>query len=197
MNFKQHMPLATATSLLPLLQAADEGGIPWWIWLIVILVILFLALIVILRQEEPGPPLPSAKQRPPAPTPKAVEPEAPVEEEAAAADEPEAAEPAAEEPAEAEPAAEEPVEETPAKPDDLKVIEGIGPKISDALQDAGVTTYSRLAESSADELKEILVKAEIRIGNPTTWPEQAQLAAKGDWEALKKLQDSLKGGRRV
>ncbi len=190
MNYKHDIPLATATLLLPVFQETDEGGIPWWIWLIVILVILFLGLIVILRQQEPGPPLPEAKERPKARVPKAAEPEAP------AVEEPTAMEPMKEEPAAPEPMEEEAAAAEPAKPDDLRVIEGIGPKISGVLQDAGVTTYAKLAESSADQLKEILVKAEIRIGDPTTWPEQAKLAAKGDWDALEKLQEGLKGGRR-
>jgi hypothetical protein len=32
--------------------------------------------------------------------------------------------------------------------------------------------------------------------NPAGWIEQAELAAKGDWAALEKLQSELKGGRR-
>jgi hypothetical protein len=30
-----------------------------------------------------------------------------------------------------------------------------------------------------------------------TWPQQALLAAKGDWDGLEKLQDDLSGGRKV
>jgi hypothetical protein len=33
--------------------------------------------------------------------------------------------------------------------------------------------------------------------NADTWPEQAKLAASGEWEALEKLQDELKGGKRT
>ena len=32
--------------------------------------------------------------------------------------------------------------------------------------------------------------------DPSTWPEQASLAAAGEWDALQALQDELKGGRR-
>ncbi len=82
--------------------------------------------------------------------------------------------------------------------DDLKVIEGIGPKLEQVLKAAGIKTYRDLAAKSVEELQAVLDAAGIaRISNPETWPEQAQLAAAGQWEALRQLQDTLKGGRRV
>ncbi len=87
------------------------------------------------------------------------------------------------------------VEGPPA--DDLKRIEGIGPKISSVLQDAGIATYSQLAATDVDRLRQILTDSGIRLANPDTWPEQAHLAAAGDWDALNNLQGQLKGGRRV
>jgi predicted flap endonuclease-1-like 5' DNA nuclease len=84
------------------------------------------------------------------------------------------------------------------EPDNLKRIEGIGPKLSSVLQEAGITTFVGLANITADELRQILDDAGIgRISNPATWPEQAKLAAQGDWAGLEALQDELKGGRRV
>ena len=83
------------------------------------------------------------------------------------------------------------------EPDDLKKIEGIGPKISGILADKGILTFSQLAKHTEDELKSILDEAKVRIANPSTWAEQAMLAAEGNWEGLEKLQDELKGGRRV
>jgi len=83
-----------------------------------------------------------------------------------------------------------------AAPDDLTTIEGIGPKISATMQAVGVTTFSQMAGTSVERLEEILKDAGIRLGNPSTWPEQANLAAEGQWNALKTLQDELKGGRR-
>ena len=85
----------------------------------------------------------------------------------------------------------------PPPPDDLKIVEGIGPKISGVLQAAGITTWAQLAATDVDELKRILAKAKIRLGDPGTWPEQASLAAEARWDELSALQDSLKGGRRV
>ena len=82
-------------------------------------------------------------------------------------------------------------------PDDLKKIEGIGPKISEKLNEAGITTFSELASTEVDKLKAILEAAGSRykMHDPTTWPQQAQLAADGKWDELQKLQDELDGGR--
>jgi predicted flap endonuclease-1-like 5' DNA nuclease len=85
----------------------------------------------------------------------------------------------------------------PTEPDDLKVIEGIGPKISSIFEAAGLTTFADLAAREPGELKTILDEAGIRLGDPTTWPEQAALAAQGRWEDLETLQGSLRGGRRT
>ena len=87
--------------------------------------------------------------------------------------------------------------EVPPEPDDLMKIEGIGPKINTTLQEAGIRTFAQLAGSEPATLKQILVDAGIRIGYPDTWPEQASLAAKADWKALKEFQSGLQGGRRV
>ena len=85
----------------------------------------------------------------------------------------------------------------PATPDVLKKIEGIGPKVEDVLNEAGISTFAQLAEADVDKLREVLAAAKLQMMDPSGWLEQAELAAKGDWEALEKLQDELKGGRRV
>ncbi len=91
-------------------------------------------------------------------------------------------------------AAEEP---EPAAPDDLRKIEGIGPKIASILNEAGISTFAQLAEASVEQLNKIVREdAGITIAFPDTWPEQAALAAAGKWDELDALQDSLKGGRR-
>jgi len=81
-------------------------------------------------------------------------------------------------------------------PDDLVAIEGIGPKIAGVLKAAGITTFADLAATDVERLSEILHEANLRLADPTTWPEQAQLAAEGKWDEFKALQGSLKGGRR-
>ena len=86
----------------------------------------------------------------------------------------------------------------PPKPDDLKRIEGIGPKISALLQEAGIRAFAQLAAAEVRHLEEILTEAGLSaLAKPATWPEQASLAAAGDWEALEVLQGKLKGGQRV
>ncbi len=83
------------------------------------------------------------------------------------------------------------------KPDDLRKIEGIGPKIAEILAASGVITFSDLANSDPAVLKETLLAAgnRYKMHNPTTWPQQAQLAADGKWDELEKLQDLLDGGK--
>ncbi|HPK08686.1 MAG TPA: 30S ribosomal protein S1 [Saprospiraceae bacterium] len=81
--------------------------------------------------------------------------------------------------------------------DDLKKIEGIGPKIAELLNEANINSFEDLAKAKAEDIKNILDNAGSRykMHDPTTWPEQAKLAANGDWDELKTLQDNLKGGR--
>jgi len=86
----------------------------------------------------------------------------------------------------------------PQAPDDLKLIEGIGPKISQLLMDNGILTFAQLAATSIERLQAILEEAgpNFQLANPDTWPEQAKLAAAGAWDELQTLQDRLIGGRR-
>ncbi len=83
------------------------------------------------------------------------------------------------------------------KPDDLKKVEGIGPKIASLLNDAGILTFASLASTDVEKIKEILVAAgnRYKMHDPTTWPQQANLAADGKWDELKKWQDELDGGK--
>lgn len=80
--------------------------------------------------------------------------------------------------------------------DDLKKIEGVGPKIAGLLNEAGINSYGELAESDTSALQKILNDAgpRYKIANPTTWAQQAALARDGKWDELKKLQDSIEGG---
>ncbi len=79
------------------------------------------------------------------------------------------------------------------KADDLKKIEGIGPKIAETLVAAGVTTFAELANTKPAKISEII--AGVRGNHVTdTWPKQAKLAADGKWDELKELQDKLDGG---
>ena len=79
------------------------------------------------------------------------------------------------------------------KADDLKKIEGIGPKIAETLVAAGIATFADLAKTDPAKISEII--ADVR-GNhiPLSWPKQAKMAAEGKWGELKVWQDNVKGG---
>ncbi len=84
-----------------------------------------------------------------------------------------------------------------AKPDDFRKIQGIGPKIAEILANADISTFNDLSKAKPNQIKEILEAAGSRykMFDPTTWPKQAKLAAKGKWDELKMLQAELKGGK--
>lgn len=96
-----------------------------------------------------------------------------------------------------------PVKETKAAPkkstakaDDLKKIEGAGPKAAEALVAAGVDTFAKMAAMKSEDLSTILSEASSNLAHivTDTWPTQAQLAADGKWDELKVYQDNLDGG---
>jgi len=92
-------------------------------------------------------------------------------------------------------AAKAPAKKKSSKGDDLKKIEGIGPKIAETLAAAGIGTYEELSKADPANLSEII--AGVRGNHVTdTWPEQAGLAADDKWDELKVLQDALDGGKR-
>ncbi|MBK7407513.1 MAG: hypothetical protein IPJ40_05155 [Saprospirales bacterium] len=86
---------------------------------------------------------------------------------------------------------------TPSHDDDLKLIEGVGPKIEKLLKEAGIRTFQDVVNSSAEKIREILDASgpNFKLADPTTWGKQAGLAAEGKWDELKELQDKLDGGR--
>ena len=81
---------------------------------------------------------------------------------------------------------------------DLTVVEGIGPKIADLLQTiGGIRTWWELHRTDVDTLRTLLEGAgpRFRIHDPSSWPQQAGLLARGEWEDFKDLTDELRGGR--
>ncbi len=81
---------------------------------------------------------------------------------------------------------------------DIEIVEGIGPKIAELLRARGLGSFGALAQASPGTLREILDDngPAYRVADPSTWPEQARLAADGRWDELRSLQDSLNAGRR-
>jgi predicted flap endonuclease-1-like 5' DNA nuclease len=85
----------------------------------------------------------------------------------------------------------------PKKQDDLKRIEGIEEKFELALKSAGIDTFEKLAKASEEELLRAVYDAGYKFPPSVhTWTEQAQYAARGDWDGLRKLDVSLIAGRR-
>jgi predicted flap endonuclease-1-like 5' DNA nuclease len=87
----------------------------------------------------------------------------------------------------------------PIEEEDLKIIEGIGPKIEQLLKEADIISLQQLAEAEIGNLRDILDAAgdRYRMHDPGTWPAQARLAANKEWELLEEYQEELKGGREV
>lgn len=82
--------------------------------------------------------------------------------------------------------------------DNLTRIEGIGPKMSAALQAAGIDTFAKLAAADEQTLRAAIETAGMNFSpSLPTWPEQASFAAQGDWDGLAAFQEQLTAGRRA
>jgi NADH-quinone oxidoreductase subunit C len=93
-------------------------------------------------------------------------------------------------PVAAEPAA------TEVKRDDYNIIEGIGPRRSEALYAAGHTTFAQLAKLDKATLEGIMTAAGVALEpGIESWPEQAALLEKGDMAAFEAYTVALKGGK--
>jgi predicted flap endonuclease-1-like 5' DNA nuclease len=81
--------------------------------------------------------------------------------------------------------------------DDLTIIEGIGSKIKELLNNTGIYTFEQLASATPKMIREILEKAGSRFSfhDPSNWPIQSKLAAEGKWEEFKKNQNNLYSGK--
>lgn len=83
------------------------------------------------------------------------------------------------------------------KENDLKIVEGIGPKIEALLNDSGIKTWHDLSQASTEKLQSILDNGgeNYAIHNPSTWAKQALLAYQGKWQELKDWQQNLLRGK--
>lgn len=78
--------------------------------------------------------------------------------------------------------------------DDLSRLLGIGPKLAEAMNAAGVTSYAQIASMDTEALTQALAGCTVRYNKAVakTWAAQAKLAMAGDWAGLKAYQASLK-----
>ncbi len=83
------------------------------------------------------------------------------------------------------------------KKDDLKVIEGIGPKISEMFHGAGIKTWKALSETSVASCQEILNSggARYKVHDPASWPMQAKMCYAGKWKELFRWQEEHDHGK--
>lgn len=83
------------------------------------------------------------------------------------------------------------------KQDDLKIVEGIGPKIEGLFHSFDIKTWKQLSETSIEKCQQVLDSGgdRYKIHKPTTWPKQAALAYEGKWKELLEWQDQLDGGK--
>ncbi|RKN83031.1 hypothetical protein [Ulvibacterium marinum] len=83
------------------------------------------------------------------------------------------------------------------KQDDLKLVEGIGPKIMQMFQDAGIKTWKDLSETPVARCKEILETGgeRYKVHDPASWPMQAKMAYEGKWKELFKWQEEHDHGK--
>ena len=81
--------------------------------------------------------------------------------------------------------------------EDLKIIEGIGPKIEELLNREGIHTIEQLADTSIIRIAAILKNAgpRFQIQNPTSWPKQALLAKEQKWDELDDLKKRIFSGK--
>ncbi|MDT0606480.1 hypothetical protein [Croceitalea rosinachiae] len=83
------------------------------------------------------------------------------------------------------------------KQDDLKIVEGIGPKIEGLFHNFDIKTWQALSDATVAKCQEVLDSGGKRyqIHDPASWPMQAKMAFKGDWKKLAKWQDEHKAGK--
>jgi len=81
--------------------------------------------------------------------------------------------------------------------DDLKIVEGIGPKIEALLKTHGIKNWDELGRADLATLKNILSFGgeRFQMHDPKSWPDQAHLAAEGRWAELEEFQSILVGGQ--
>ncbi|WP_350286566.1 hypothetical protein [uncultured Croceitalea sp.] len=83
------------------------------------------------------------------------------------------------------------------KQDDLKIVEGIGPKIEGLFHSFDIKTWQALSDVSVAKCQEVLDSGGKRyqVHDPASWPMQAKMAYKGEWKQLAKWQDEHKAGK--
>ena len=83
------------------------------------------------------------------------------------------------------------------KQDDLKVIEGIGPKIEGLFHNYDIKTWDALAHITVAKCQEVLDSGgdRYRVHDPSSWPMQAMMCYENKWKDLYRWQEEHKHGK--
>ena len=83
------------------------------------------------------------------------------------------------------------------KHDDLKVVEGIGPKIEEMFHAGGIKTWKELSETAVARCQEILDGGgeRYRVHDPASWPMQSKMCYENKWSELFKWQEEHDHGK--
>ncbi len=83
------------------------------------------------------------------------------------------------------------------KQDDLKVVEGIGPKIESLFHNFDIKTWKALSETTVAKCQEVLDSGgeRYKVHDPASWPMQARMCYEGKWKELYKWQEEHDHGK--
>lgn len=80
---------------------------------------------------------------------------------------------------------------------DLKIVEGIGPKIEGLFHNYNIKTWKALSRVSVAKCREVLDSGgeKYRLHDPASWPMQAKMCYQGKWKELYRWQEEHKHGK--
>ncbi len=83
------------------------------------------------------------------------------------------------------------------KQDDLKIVEGIGPKIEGLFHNYNIKTWKALSQTSVAKCHEVLDAGgeKYRVHDPASWPMQAKMCYENKWKELHRWQEEHKHGK--
>ena len=83
------------------------------------------------------------------------------------------------------------------KKDDLKIVEGIGPKIEGLFHNYDIKTWKALSRLSVAKCREVLESGgeKYRVHDPASWPMQAKMCYQNKWKELYKWQQQHLHGK--
>ena len=83
------------------------------------------------------------------------------------------------------------------KENDLKVVEGIGPKIEGLFHNFDIKTWKALSETPVAKCQEVLDSGgeRYKVHDPASWPMQAKMCYENKWKELFKWQEEHDHGK--